>query len=729
NRFQPAECLVPSSIFQKKESSQHALEKEDQELAHILKILKENYNVFISSFKDSAFYKENAYETLLNHFKLLNLQGLGLEEKSLAISAAGGLLSYLYHSHKTNLSHVRTITTFSSTDYMILDATTQRNLELTQNLRDGSRKDTLLSVIDRTCTPMGSRLIKKWLLRPLIDVGEIKKRQEVVEHLIEVAFLKDDLTEILEKIYDMERLTGRIAYGTAHPRDLLSLKESIKALSRLKSVLKEAAENFKNGEEEMFVLFRDWIEMDDLHDIYKLIEKSIKEDAPTTLRSGGIIKEGYNEMVDSLREATTIDKKWVAALERREQKRTGIEKLKVKFNKVHGYFIEVPRSKAHLVPPDYERKQTLVNTERFVVPELREKESTIISSEEKILALEYELFQEILKEIASHSSRILEVSSLVAQLDVFCSLASVAVERDYVRPEVNESDVIDIKEGRHPVIEQILETDFVPNSTYLNTSTHRIALITGPNMAGKSTYMRQVALIVILAQMGSFVPAQSARIGIVDRIFTRIGAQDDLSRGMSTFMLEMTELANILNNATAKSLILLDEIGRGTSTLDGLSIAWATIEYIHNKKKIGAKTLFATHYHELVQIEEKLGGVKNLHVALKEVENDILFLRKMRPGGTDRSYGIQVSKLAGLPKEVIERAFELLKKLEKSEMTLVEEGLKSSEIEKRTKQMVFFKPVEEHPVLEEIRKIEVNSITPIEALNLLSEWKEKLKKG
>jgi len=749
NRFSPAECLVPESVFRDIQKSSSATKhpprhppqedyggdgeaadegEGDEQRARrrrIVKKLKELYPVFLSSFKDSAFYRENAHDTLRGHFRVINLEGMGLEHKALAISAAGGLLSYLYDSQKKDLSHVRQLTTFSSADYMILDATTQRNLELIRNMRDGSRKDSLLCVIDSTVTAMGSRLIKRWLQRPLIDAREIKTRQDIIQSFIDITFLREDLIEILSRIRDMERLTSRIAYGTANARDLISLKESLHHLPLLKRVIAESGstntESKAPGD-----LFTTWKAMDELGDIFDLIKKGIVDDPPAILRNGGIIKDCYHPLVDQLRSTTTMDKNWIAALERREQKRTGIEKLRVKFNRVHGYFIELPKTKLSQVPPEYERKQTLVNTERFVIPELREKESMILSSEEKIISLEFEIFQGILREIASHASRILTVSSLIAQLDVFCSLATVAVERDYVRPDVDGSDIIDIREGRHPVIEQILETGFISNNSYLNTSTHRIALITGPNMAGKSTYMRQIALIVILAQMGSHVPADRARIGMVDRIFTRIGAQDDLSRGLSTFMLEMTELANILNNATAKSLVLLDEIGRGTSTLDGLAIAWATLEYIHDQKKIGAKTLFATHYHELIQIDEKLGGVKNLHVALKEVEDDILFLRKMRPGGTDRSYGIQVSKLAGLPPELIGRAFEVLRKLERSELSLLEDGIRSQDIQRKTKQFLFVKE-DEHPVIRELRKMDINKLTPLEALQLLSELKEKVK--
>jgi len=732
NRFAPAECLVQDSVFRETQDGPtpeqspsregETGERETGEQVHprrtIIRKLKELYPVFLSSFSDSAFSWENAYDTLKTHFKVINLEGMGLETKALAVSAAGGLLSYLYDSQKKDLSHVRQLTTFSSADYMILDATAQRNLELIRNMRDGQRKDSLLSVIDGTVTAMGSRLIKKWLLRPLIDAQEIRARQDVIQDLIVTPFLREDLVEVLTQVHDMERLTSRVAYGTANARDLISLKESLRHIPALKRIIRES----KAGGG----FFDAWAGMDELGDIHELVTRAIVDDPPAILRNGGIIKEGYNELVDQLRTTTTSDKNWIAALERREQKRTGIEKLRVRFNKVHGYFIELPKTKLSQVPPEYERKQTLVSTERFAIPELRERESMILSSEEKAISLEFELFQAVLRDIASHASRILEVSSLVAQLDVFCSLATTAVERDYTRPEINASTVIDIREGRHPVIERILETEFISNNSYLNTTTHRIALITGPNMAGKSTYMRQIALIVILAQIGSYVPARKATIGMVDRVFTRIGAQDDLTRGLSTFMLEMTELANILNNASARSLILLDEIGRGTSTLDGLSIAWATLEYIHSRKNIGARTLFATHYHELIQIDEKLGGVKNLHVALKEVEDDILFLRKMRPGGTDRSYGIQVSKLAGLPPEVITRAFEVLKKLERSELSLLENGLKSQDIHRKTKQFLFVKE-KEHPIIAELRKLDINALTPLEALHLLSELKGKLK--
>ncbi len=729
SRFSPAECLVPDSVY--REFVENVEREEDssgidsnQELwkrrrRQVLKAIKEEYKLYFSSFRDSAFYRETAASTLTEHFQIIGLQGLGLEGQNIAVSAAGGLLSYLYDSQKKDLSHVRHLTTFSSADYMVLDATAQRNLELTRNMRDGSRKDTLLSIIDTSVTSMGSRLIKKWLLRPLIDTAEIATRQEIIQQLIDIPFFREDLLEVLGGIRDMERLISRVAYGTANARDLVALKESLARLPALKQVVKDS--------KVPVTLFAPWVEMNDLANACMLIEQSIVDDPPAVLRNGGLIRAGYNEMVDQLRDTTSSDKKWLASLERREKEKTGIEKLKVKFNKVHGYFIEVPKTRLSQVPENYERKQTLVGTERFVIPELRERESIILSSEEKIISLEFELFQGILKELAAQAAQVLQSSALVASLDVFCSLAGVAVERDYIKPVVDDTDTIDIREGRHPVIERILETEFISNNSFLNTTSHRIALITGPNMAGKSTYMRQVSLIVILAQMGSFVPALQAKIGKVDRIFTRIGAQDDLSRGLSTFMLEMTELANILNNATAKSLILLDEIGRGTSTLDGLSIAWATLEYIHCKKNIGAKTLFATHYHELIQIDEELGGVKNLHVALKEVEDDILFLRKMTPGGTDRSYGIQVSKLAGLPPEVINRAFQVLGRLEKKEASLLENGLKSRDIERKTKQILFVKE-DEHPLVARLRKLDLNTTTPLEALQFLSQEKRKLEK-
>ena len=599
---------------------------------------------------------------------------------------------------------------------MALDINARRNLELTEKMRDKSKKGTLLWVLDKTSTSMGGRLLRRWINDPLIDVKQINKRLDSVKELKNSLILRGDITESLKKVYDIERLAGKIAYGNANGRDLISLKNSVAQLPEIKQILAKAESP----------LLKDlYDELDTLQDIYELIENSIVEEPPISVKEGGIIKLGYDEEIDTLKKATTEGKTWIVNLEAKEREETGIKGLKVGFNKVFGYFIEVTKSNLSMVPDRYIRKQTLTNCERYVTEELKNLENQILGAEEKVINLEYKVFTEIREKIEHQIQRIQKTSAIVATLDVVVSFATVAEDMNYVKPEVDESGIIDIKDGRHPVIEKMCSAgEFVPNDTYLDKNDNRLAIITGPNMAGKSTYMRQVALITLMAQIGSYVPASSAKIGVVDKIFTRVGASDDLSMGQSTFMVEMMEVATILKEATANSLVILDEIGRGTSTYDGLSIAWAVAEYIADKTECGAKTLFATHYHELTELEEKVEGVKNYSIAVKEKGEDIVFLRKIVNGGTDESYGVHVARLAGVPTNVTKKANEILKGLERKNI------LNNKVIEKENKKVVAgqvdmfnFKLAE---VASEFDKIDVNTLTPIDALNTLVRLKEKL---
>jgi DNA mismatch repair protein MutS len=664
----------------------------------------------------------------------MNLEGMGCESYPLAIQASGAALSYLQETQMADLAHIDVLNTYSTADYMILDSTTLRNLEILRNVRDGTVTGTLMEILDRTATPMGSRLMRRWLQQPLLKVSPIMMRQNAVEELFSNTFLRQDLKDFLCEIKDMERLTSRIVYGSANGRDLIALKNSLSYIPRMKNVLSEA--KLKS------ILLRKLAdEMEELLDVSDLIQNGIVDEPPLTVKEGGLIKKTYNEKLDELREIAHGGKSWIASLEKQEKRRTGIKSLKVGYNKVFGYYIEVTKSNLSQVPQDYVRKQTLANSERFVTPELKEKESMILSAEDKINALEYELFTDIRERVAGRSSEIKKTAKAISELDCLVSLAEVAVNNNYTKPEIIEDGEIKIDHGRHPVIEQVLHSDFIPNDVSLDCKNNRLVILTGPNMAGKSTYMRQVALITIMAQMGSFVPVKSATIGLVDRIFTRVGAFDDLTRGQSTFMVEMTELANILNTATQKSLIILDEIGRGTSTFDGLSIAWAVAEYIHNKNKIGAKTLFATHYHNLTELAEIYDGIVNYNIAIKEDKEGIIFLRKVVPGGTNKSYGIEVAKLAGLPSQVILRANEVLKSIEEENIVRVNDETSGKDIsprdgfpkKRKLTQLVLFEPNPvPHPVLEEIKKMDLNEITPLDALNKLNEMKKKMeeeKKG
>ncbi len=621
--------------------------------------IKERFeNIYITRFNDKFFTSEIGNLEL--RFSIVNNNGKKIEnfqEKTLAISSIHALVEYIEETQKTTLDHINKIVVYQLSRYMALDINARRNLEIIEKMRDKSKKGTLLWVLDKTSTSMGGRCLRRWLNDPLVDVLEINKRLDAVKELKDNVILRGDIVEHLKKVYDIERLAGKMAYGNANARDMITLKNSLLKLPEVKKclescktdLLKELANN-----------------LDELQDIYQLIDKAIVDDPPMTIKDGGIIKLGYNDEIDTLKTAQTEGKNWLIKLESEEREKTGIKNLKIGFNKVFGYFIEVTKSYLDQVPERFIRKQTLANSERYITEELKNLENQILGAEEKVVNLEYNAFVEIREEISKNVKRLQKTSEVISNLDVLTSFAEVAEDMNYCMPEVNSSGIIDIKNGRHPVIEKILGPgSFVENDSYLDKQDNRLSIITGPNMAGKSTYMRQVALITLMAQVGSFVPAQTARIGVVDKIFTRVGASDDLSMGQSTFMVEMMEVATILKEATSNSLVILDEIGRGTSTYDGLSIAWAVAEFIADREKCGAKTLFATHYHELTELENRLEGVKNYSIAVKEKGEDIIFLRKIVKGGTDESYGIHVARLAGVPKAVTQKADEILRSLER----------------------------------------------------------------
>lgn len=680
---------------------------------------------------DSSYFDERSCQTLVKeHFQVEHLEGLGLQEYELGSIASGVLLKYLYETQKSSLNHLITITPYSTSAYMILDNSTRRNLELCETLREKQKKGSLLWVLDKTKTAMGARLLRNYLEQPLISKEQIEHRFTAVESLCEQTFVREEIREYLRPIYDMERLMTRITFRTANPRDLISFKTSLQYLPYIKQLLG----NFSSG-----LLHEIDESLDPLQDLYQLIESSILDDPPISIREGGIIKDQFREEIDILKKVKTDGKQWLADLEAKERERTGIKNLKIKYNKVFGYYLEVTNSYRNLVPDDYIRRQTLTNAERYTTEELNKLAGTILGAEDKLCALEYDTFVSIRDTIAEEIERVQRSAHAVAQIDVFASLALVAERNQYVRPKLNQKGILDVKDGRHPVVEQMIDHDmFVTNDTYLDQKDHRISIITGPNMAGKSTYMRQTALIVLMAQIGSFVPAKEANIGIVDRIFTRVGASDDLASGQSTFMVEMSEVANILRNATKKSLLILDEIGRGTSTFDGLSIAWAVVEYIANAKLLGAKTLFATHYHELTELEGKLAGVNNYCIAVKEQGDDIIFLRKIIKGGADKSYGIQVARLAGIPELVIERAKEIVaeltdhdiankvkdikisKKLEQYEPDAVQLSLFPQSSEEKVYTVV------EDEVLTTLKQTDLSHMTPLEAMNLLFTLQGKL---
>lgn len=691
--------------------------------------MKNRIGVMVYPLDTHYFDEDTCRKCLLKHFHVNTLTGLGIEDFPVGLIAAGALMQYLYETQMTSLEHFTHLYPYLTSKYMLLDGATRRNLELLETLREKQKKGSLLGVLDKTKTAMGGRLLRKYIEQPLIDKESIEKRLDTVEELCNNSMLRDELREYLNPIYDLERLLGKVSYRSANPRDLIAFRSSLEMLPSIKMVLKDT-----NAE----LLKEIRTEMDDLSDLFHLIDDAIVEDPPIAVKEGGIIKEGFDETIDGLRHAKTEGKNWLAALENEDRERTGIKNLRIKYNKVFGYYFEVTNSYKDMVPEDYIRKQTLANAERYTTPRLKELEDTILNAEDKLYSLEYDAFCNVRETIAAQIERIQQTARAVAKLDVLTSLSYVAERNRYVRPTLNEKGIIDIKDGRHPVVEQMIQNDmFISNDTYLDNGKHCIAVITGPNMAGKSTYMRQTALIVLLSQIGSFVPAGKANIGIVDRIFTRVGASDDLASGQSTFMVEMNEVANILRNATSNSLLVLDEIGRGTSTFDGLSIAWAVIEHISNRKILGAKTLFATHYHELTELEGKMDNVNNYCIAVKEKGDDIVFLRKIIKGGADKSYGIQVAKLAGVPDMVIDRAKEIVNQLSDNDITEkvqnIEINIKNEKAkpvkydEVDLEQISLFDTVKDEDIIKELEEVDVQNLTPIDALNTLYRLQNKLK--
>lgn len=692
--------------------------------------LKGRLGMAVYTLEPWYFDDDGCRKCLMNHFKVNTLAGLGLEDFPSGMISAGAAMQYLLETQKTDLTHINHIIPYLASRFMLLDSSTRRNLELTETLREKQKKGSLLWVLDKTKTAMGARRLRSDIEQPLINIDDINARLDAVEQLCKNTVSRDEIREYLNPIYDMERLLGKVSYKSANPRDLLAFANSMEMLPHIKTVLKEFDCRLLSEIEQ---------EMDGLEDLYHLIKDAICDDPPVMIREGGMIRTGFDKDIDMLRTAKTEGKTWLAKLEEEDRERTGIKNLKIKYNKVFGYYFEVTNSYKDMVPDDYIRKQTLVNAERYMTPKLKELEDTILNAEDKLNTLEYDVFCKVRDDIAKELERIQKTAKAVARLDVFASLSVVAEQNHYVRPALNEKGVIDIKDGRHPVVEKMIDHDmFVANDTYLNNSNHCIAVITGPNMAGKSTYMRQSALIVLMAQLGSFVPAKSANIGIVDRIFTRVGASDDLASGQSTFMVEMNEVANILRNATSKSLLVLDEIGRGTSTFDGLSIAWAVIEHISNKKLLGAKTLFATHYHELTELEGKMNNVNNYCIAVKEKGDDIVFLRKIIKGGADRSYGIQVAKLAGVPDMVIDRAKEIAEQLSDNDIT---EKVQSIAVDTRGDkrkskpvhyddvtmgQMTLSDTVKDEDIIQELKEIDITTLTPMDAMNTLYRLQNKL---
>ncbi len=717
-RFMPSEIICNEAFYMS------GLDLED---------LKERFHMAVYSLESWYFDDTACREKLMEHFKVSSLAGLGLSDYDCGVLSAGALLQYLLETQKNDLSHMTRITPYTTGKYMMLDSSTRRNLELCETLREKQKRGSLLWVLDKTKTAMGARMLRKFIEQPLIEKQEILRRLDAVEELKQSAISREEIREYLSPVYDLERLITRITYGTANPRDLTAFAGSLSMLPPIRYLLEEMESS----------LLKDiYAELDPLEDLCTLVQNAIADEPPLAMKEGGIIRDGYNEEVDTLRRAKSEGKDWLAKLEQDEREKTGIKTLRIKYNKVFGYYLEVTNSYKELVPDYYTRKQTLANAERYITPELKELEDTILGAEDKLYALEYELYCTIRDTIAAEVKRIQTTAKAIASLDVFSSLALVAERNNYVRPKINESGKIDIKDGRHPVVEQMIPNGtFICNDTLLDDKKQRVSIITGPNMAGKSTYMRQAALIVLMAQIGSFVPASGADIGLVDRIFTRVGASDDLASGQSTFMVEMTEVANILRNATSKSLLILDEIGRGTSTFDGLSIAWAVVEYISDSKLLGAKTLFATHYHELTELEGKIDNVNNYCIAVKEKGDDIVFLRKIVKGGADKSYGIQVAKLAGVPDLVIDRAKEIVEELVNEDITIrvseIAVGGKDSGAKKKAKpkkydemdlaQFSLFDTVKDDDVLEELKNIDVGNLTPVDALNTIYRLQNKLK--
>ncbi|MCR4434357.1 MAG: DNA mismatch repair protein MutS [Clostridiales bacterium] len=705
-KFMPSEMIVNSEFYND---------------SPLLAGIANRFNTYISPYDDRYFAGEYAFSKVKDRFKD---QGITGGEYCLWANASGALLEYLEQTQKVNLEHIQSLNVYKIEEFMVLDVSTRRNLELTETLREKSRKGTLLWVLDRTVTSMGGRTLRKWIEQPLISVPDINSRLNAVNEMKDKFMARMEIRELLKKVYDIERLMGKVILGSVNCRDLVALKNSLGQIPYIMNILKDCTSD---------LLVMNYNRLDALEDVFELIENAIVDDPPVAVKEGGIIKKGFNQEVDKLRSATTEGKNWIAALESAEREKTGIKNLKVGYNRVFGYYIEVTKSYYSQVPDSYIRKQTLANCERYITQELKEIEDTILGAEEKVIELEYRLFLSIKDKIASEVHRIKNTARSISEIDVICSLAEVADRESYCMPRVTLDGEISIVDGRHPVVEKMVDQgSFVPNDTVLNMDEDRLAIITGPNMAGKSTYMRQVALIVLMAQIGSFVPAKSAVIGIVDRIFTRVGASDDLAAGQSTFMVEMSEVANILNNATSRSLLVLDEIGRGTSTFDGLSIAWSVIEFISDKEKMGCRTLFATHYHELTQLEGKITGIKNYCISVKEKGEDIIFLRKIIRGGADDSYGIQVARLAGLPGPVIDRAKEILHELNDADISKKE--IKARRGKKPIEgQLELFSYINvsktENEILEELKNIDISAVTPLEALNIIYRLQQKAKKG
>ena len=697
-----------------------------------LTAVNDKLGITMSTLDSWYFDEDTCIKKLLTHFKVGVLDGLGLKDYTAGTIAAGALLLYLYEMQKGSVDHITSIVPYTTGKYMLIDSSSRRNLELVETMREKQKKGSLLWVLDKTKTAMGARALRSMIEQPLINKEDILKRQAGIEECNNRAIDREEIREYLNPVYDLERIMTKISCKSANPRDLIAFRNSLEMLPYIKKLI---------GTMESDLFAECFANLDDLADIYSLISSAIVEEPPITIREAGIIKEGFSKEADELRRAKTEGKEWLAQLEAREKEATGIKNLKVKYNKVFGYYLEVTNSFKNLVPADWVRKQTLTNAERYTTDELKKLEDVILGAEDKLCSLEYDLFNEVRDSIAAEVRRIKSTARAIAEIDVYTALSVVAQQYNYVKPAINEKGIIDIKNGRHPVVEKMIRNDmFVSNNTYLDNAKNRISIITGPNMAGKSTYMRQTALIVLMAQIGSFVPAQEANIGIVDRIFTRVGASDDLASGQSTFMVEMTEVANILRNATPKSLLILDEIGRGTSKFDGLSIAWAVVEYIANTKVLGAKTLFATHYHELTELEGTLDGVNNYCIAVKENGDDIVFLRKIIKGGADKSYGIQVAKLAGVPDTVIERAKELVADLSDADISLkardiaqyskkqeklVDSYKKVDDLE--VKQMSLFDTVNNDDIIEDIKALDISNMTPIDALNTLYKLQGRVK--
>ncbi len=704
-KFSPSELVVNSDFYND---------------TRTIKLLREKFDLYITPFENDYYNEQNARELILDQFGEIDLLK---REMDISINASGALLEYLKQTQKINMQHIKKIIDYKIDEYMVLDVSTRRNLEITETMRTRSKKGSLLWVLDRTMTSMGARMLRKWIEQPLIKTHDINSRLQAVNDIKEKFMVRMEIRELLKRVYDIERLVSRIVFGNVNCRDLVSLKCSLRQMPSIKECL-------KNCSTDMLTQLNSII--DPMEDISELIDKSIIDEPPIAVKEGGIIKIGYNEEVDKLREATINGKQWVADLESSEREKTGIKNLKAGFNRVFGYYLEVTKSYYNLVPENYIRKQTLTNSERYVTEELKEMESKILGAEEKVVELEYKLFTQIRSTIAENVIRIKETAEAVAQVDVICSLAEVADRESYCMPDVNDDDIICIKDGRHPVVEKTMESgDFVPNDTILDMDENRLAVITGPNMAGKSTYMRQIALIVLMAQIGSFVPAQSAQVGIVDKIFTRVGASDDLASGQSTFMVEMSEVANILKNATNRSLLILDEVGRGTSTFDGLSIAWSVIEYVSSKEKVGSRTLFATHYHELTELEGKITGIKNFCISVEEKGEDITFLRKIIRGGADGSYGIHVAKLAGVPETVIDRARELLLELEESNINRKQYRNKKTRMPLEGQlDLISYKSISKShdEVINDVKNLDISKLTPLDALNVLYKLQQKLRK-